>query len=155
MKFTPKTQEQYEQEAQERREDYLWRDGTICDFEILTAVEKSGDYGAYIDANIRVFNNKGKTQDITTFLSDSSDLLLSFCEAVGLKEQFEAGRVDDVDFYGKAGKCRLGIKIGKKKDDGSRWPSRNKIAAFIKPIGGVVAKKQIEAELNDEIPFQP
>lgn len=153
MKFTPKSTAEYEAEAQARREEYLWRDGTICDFEVLVATEKQGDYGPYIDANIKVFRNDGKTQDITTFFSDSNGLLRSFCEATGLEERFEAGQVDDADLYYKTGKCRLGIKTGKKKDDGSRWPPRNRIDAFLKPSGKLATKAVTETELDDEIPF--
>lgn len=90
----------------------------------------------------------------------------NFCYAVGKEDEYNAGHLTpDRSWLGLRGQCKIDIKVGIPKDDGSgeMWPDRNVIADYIrkekaeteirnKPERLILPKEEMP-ELNDDIPF--
>jgi hypothetical protein len=152
MLVQPKTEEQFAAEEAERLEQYKpWPAGTICDYEVLTAVETESKSGKpMIKAEVRLFNSEGKTKDITEYLGSWNEYKLSRIAP----DRYEAGQVDDYDLVGRTGKCKLGIQIGGFKDDGTRYADKNEVREYLKPAQPVQKSiKALDDELNDELSF--
>lgn len=152
MLVTPKTEEQFAAEEQERLEKYKpWPKGTICDYEIIDAKDGISSKGnEMIVAEVRVFNSEGKAKEITDYIGEWNEFKLKRINP----ERYEAGQVDAMDLIGKTGKCKLGIQIGGLKDDGTRYSDKNTIQEFLKADEQLQTSiKASSKELNDEIPF--
>lgn len=154
MKFTPKSDDDFQKEDAERKAKYLWPAKTICDYSIEAAQEKISAKGnEMIQLNVKIFNAEGSEQIIIDYLGEWNLFKLKhICEANGLLEQYQAGNIGSDDLYYKTGKCVLNVQKGAKKDDGSFYPDKNGIQDYLKPIGAV-ASKATEHEIDDSIPF--
>lgn len=152
MKFTPKSDSEIEQAEKERKERWVWPTLNTYDFEISGALEKEGDFGAYLHLEIKVFHPNGEwNQTITDFIGTTSPKLKALCYSVGLGERYEAGQVDDYDFNNKSGKCKLSVK----KDKNGQYPDKNKISDYIRSASVAPEKAVVNEKppFDDEIPF--
>lgn len=139
MKFTPKTDEQI-------NEDGLIPDKTTCDFEVTRAEDKVSKSGNdMIVLTLTVYNDKGIGKTITDYLLESLLYkVLHACSACGLMEKYNSGNLKASDFEGKSGKCVVGIQKGN-----ADYPlDKNNIRDYVKKPEGAKS-----VELNDDIPF--
>lgn len=148
MQFTPKTDAQFVQEEKERKEKYLWPSNSICDYEVNHSLEKIGDYGNYIELGLTIYNDKGEKQTIKDFLGGESKKLKQYCEANSI--DYDAGNIEEHQLDGKSGKCMIGVRKGKKKDDGTFYGDSNNIISYLKPAG---TKAKSDLPFDDDIPF--
>lgn len=157
MKFTPKNDQELADEERLRKEKYVWPAGSICDYEIESAIDKVSSKGnEMIEISVKVFNAEGKTQNIFDYLGEWNLFKLKhICEANNMADKYEAGDISSEDLYYKTGQCRLKIQKGAKKDDGTFYSDKNVIDDFLKSSGTVATKKAkpLDKELDDEIPF--
>lgn len=152
MKFTPKSDEQLNQEQTERLNKFVLPAGTVVDYEIKEAMNKVSKAGNdMIEIHVDVYNDKGDAIGIRDWIGEwNIHKLKRICEANGMLDRYEAGQVDDYDLVGKTGKAKLGIQKGTQKEDGSFYADRNNIQEYMKPVEPVTKG---EPELNDSIPF--
>lgn len=159
MKFTPKSDAEFEKEKEERLAAYQpWTAGIVCDYEINSSVEKLSKTGKdMIEIKGKIYNAKGESKDFTDYLGSWNEYRLKrICEAGGILERYEAGQVDDYDLVGKNGKCKIGIQKGAQKDDGSFYGDKNIIQEYLKPDAAAAKpakQKLVDPELDDTIPF--
>jgi len=160
MQFTPKSDAEFQQEAEERASKYLWPKDSIVDYEIKQAVEKTSKKGkTMIEIDVDVYNDKGDVLSLKDWLGEWNLFKLKhICEANGMEDAYANGLVHDFDLVGKTGKAKLGISKGAQKDDGSFYSDRNSIADFVKPLDAVkkdndARAAKVDPELDDEIPF--
>ena len=164
MKFTPKSEEQLQADAEAAKAKFApWPANSICDYEILhvkdtkkdgsPAIDKNGN--EFLIADVRIFNGAGEQRDLMHMFGAWNEWdLRRVCEANNMLDRYDAGQVDDYDLQGKTGKCVITIEKGTLKDDGTYYPDKNKIKEFLKPVQAL--QKSIKAsspELDDEIPF--
>lgn len=76
-----------------------------------------------------------------------------FFEAVGTIAEYESGNIDDEQaLVGKTGWLELEIQKGKKKDNSDeRWPDRNSVRDYCKPITSAQATTPVDT--SSDIPF--
>jgi hypothetical protein len=164
MKFTPKTDDQFEKEEKERKEKFLWPAGTVVDYQIISAETKvsSGKKTAgeeMLELAIEIYNDKGDKQTIREWIGSWNLFMLkAICESNGMLDAYEAGDVNAFDLYDKTGKVILKIEKGQPNPNGGNYPDKNKIDKFLKEapskaIPTKVTQAQTERELDDEIPF--
>ena len=167
MKFTPKTDSDIEQEAEERKAKYQpWPAGTICDYEIICATdkmtkEKIKDGNTIppremIEIDVEVYNDKGEKKTLMDWLGEWSDQKTkNICEAGGILDVYNKGEIVASDLYHKTGKCRVGIQKGGDNGNGGKYPDKNNITDYLKTVVGSKPKSKVETEndLNDSIPF--
>lgn len=106
MKFTPKTDEQIQQ-------DRLLPDG-VYDFEVMSAEDATSKTGKdMIALTLRVFLPSGSAIQLKDWLLADDTMawkLKKFCETIGMLEQYESGQFYAEDLDGRAGKVRIGSK---------------------------------------------
>lgn len=156
MKTSGKTEEQFAQEEKERREKYLWPAGTICDYEIASALEKVSSKGnEMLELRVKVYNDKGEHQFLDDYLGHWNEWKLRrICEANGLLAEFDRGEIQDHMLYEKTGKCRLKIQKGADKGDGTFYSDKNVIDEYYKSDSASAPNQKPKAvELDDGIPF--
>jgi hypothetical protein len=162
MRFTPKTDQQFEQEDKERKEKFLWPRGTLVDYEIISAVSKKSKKGnEMLELSVQVYSPEGMKQTITDYIGEWNLFKLKhICEANGMTAEYEAGEVDANLLYDKVGKAKLGVQKGGENPNGGNYPDRNTIDDYFKEATGAQPRQPItktraemENELNDQIPF--
>jgi hypothetical protein len=154
MQFTPKSDSEIEAAEKERKERWVWPINQNYDFTILGAVEKTGDYGEYIDLEAKLYHPNGEwNQTLRDFVGSESPRLKTLCYAVGLGERYEAGEINAYDFNNKSGKCKLIVK----RDKSGVYHDKNKISDYVrsneqsaKSSGELLKSKP---PIDDEIPF--
>lgn len=155
MRFEPKTEEQMEKEHAEAASRYLWPAGSIVDYEIKAATEKTSKAGKpMIELDVDVYNGSGDVLSLKDWLPASIPFKLKrICEANNMLDMYNAGHVPDYELVGKIGKAKLKVQKGSPKNDGSgdSYPDRNQIDEYLKPAAPI--GNAADAELNDEIPF--
>lgn len=164
MKFTPKTDEQFQKEEAERKERFLWPAGSIVDYQIVSAETKissgkktSGE--EMFELAIEIYNGAGEKQTIREWIGSWNLFMLkAICESNNMLAAYEAGEVNAHDLYDKTGKAKLKVEKGQPNPNGGNYPDKNKIQEFLKeapskPIAARVTQAQSQDELSDEIPF--
>lgn len=146
MKFTPKTEK-------EVTEDGLLPAG-IYDFECADANDKTSKAGnEMIELKLHVFDANGNPRIIFDYLLES--IAYKFRHAADgcqLIDKYESGELAAIDFVGKTGKLKLGIR--KSKD--AAYPDKNAVQDYIKReqlANAELPPKKVAADLDDEIPF--
>ena len=158
MKFTPKSEDDFQQERDERASKYVWLNGSIVDYEIKSAIEKVSKKGnEMIEADIDVYNHLGEVQTIRVWLGEWNLFLIKhICEGNDLGAEYKAGQIYADDLVGKVGKAKLNIQKGAQKEDGTFYSDRNGIADFLLSDAQEVAKTREKTEAAkhlDDIPF--
>lgn len=147
MRFTPKTEEQLQEEN-------LIPQGTY-DFEVVEAkdrVSKSGN--DMIELKLCVYDQNGSPRTVFDYLLESMSYKLKhFCDAVGLAHKYTDGTLADHDCMGKAGKVMI---IQQPPQNG--YAAKNSVRDYIvmddKNSEKTAAKTSDEkTELNDDLPF--
>jgi hypothetical protein len=151
MKFTPKSDQQIEEENQFK----LLTPG-IYDFEIVEASEQISKNGNdMIKLKLCIYGNDGEANYIFDYLMEKLSYKLKHCsDACGLLDKYESGELTDFDLINKTGKAKVGIQ--KSKDP--QYGDKNVIQDYVKrdavngkqPPAGLIGEGK---PLNDEIPF--
>ena len=157
MRITPRTEAEIQSEN-------LFPPGEF-DFEILEAEETTSKAGnEMIRLKLKVFSESGNFIIISDYLLESVAYKLRHaCEAVGMVERYESGKLDAMDFQGKSGRLKLRI------DKSDNYPDKNGVKDYIArdaatfTPGHVAKSKQLvnagmgtytgRPDLDDEIPF--
>ena len=139
MKFTPKTQQQLDEEL-------LWPAGTYS-YEIINAEDRISKQGnEMIFLKLQIFNDEGSHTFVDDYLLEAmGHKLRNAARACGLFDKYEIGHLEAFDFLNKTGKVI--IKIDKSKDPA--YSDKNKVAKYVEPDAGATA----ELELSDRVPF--
>lgn len=147
MRFTPKSEEQLEEENK-----FKLLEPGIYDFQITEASpEISKKRNDMIKLKLCIYNHDGNTQHIFDYLLESMGYKLRHCaDACGLLAKYELGELVPDDFTDKAGKVK--VVIQKSKDP--QYPDdKNAVADYIKRGNMVDAAPKTAADLDDDIPF--
>jgi hypothetical protein len=141
MKFQPKSEK-------ELAEANLWPVGTYA-FEILESSEESDKNGnPMFKLKVKVFKDTGASQIIFDYVSPAwmEYKLRHLAEACGLLADYEKGVLEDYQFVGKTGKCRVSIS----KDKTGQYPDRNGISDYIVNVAPQIVGGNDD---DDVIPF--
>lgn len=148
MKFQPKSEK-------EIAEAGLFANGEY-DFEVMEATETNSKAGNdMIELVMRVYNSDGgytRVMDWLVSIDSVAYKIRHFAATIGMIAEYEKGELKADKLVGKVGRCKLVIK----KDKTGEYPDKNGIADYIKPAEGaapVQARKPVEEELDDQIPF--
>jgi hypothetical protein len=152
MKFQPKTEKEIAEEG-------LIPAGTICDFEVLEAEEKTSRAGnAMIALQLKVWRPNGQTTLVRDWLLlDQMWKLHAFCAAVDKLAEYEAGEIDPFELKGVTGRAKIGVKPAS-----GDYPAGNSVQGYIKAEGAAspakaapakAAPARIPHKVDDEIPF--
>lgn len=155
MKFTPKSETEIQEAADERLASYLWEKGDY-DFEVLDCSDEVSKKGnEMIKLMLKVYNNDGKTQNVFDYLLESMEHKLRHAAyAVGLGERYEAGDLEAADFEGKSGKLTLDIQPAK-DGYGAKNVAKDYVVSDEAQAKRSAAKtsRVVHEDLDDEIPF--
>ncbi len=150
MKFTPKTEKEIAEEG-------LIPAGTICDFEVLEAEEKTSKAGnPMVALQLKVWRPNGQTTLVRDWLLlDQMWKLHAFCASVGKLADYEAGEIDAFELKGCTGRAKIGIKPAT-----DQYAAGNSIAGYIKAETAAAPPPKAAARVTgkadaDEIPFAP
>lgn len=166
MEFKPKSREEIEKDADERKREMnrksLLKPG-IYDFEVMRTEETTSKAGnAMIKLKIRVFHDGGEAHLYDYLVSTQEEKLAFFCDAIGKSAEYDAGDINSDDLEGCSGRAKIGIEDEKPKDDGEgNWPAKNKIKDYLpkseKDGGRKVEKPEPTAEEKEaekeDLPF--
>ena len=142
MEFKPKSREEIEKDADERKREMnrksLLKPG-IYDGEVMWAEETiskkkpDGSGGnKMFKLNVRIFHDGGEAHLYDYIVSTKLEKLCAFCDAVGLSEQYDAGDVNGDDMEGRPFRAKIGIENEKPKDNNEgKWPAKNKIKYYL------------------------
>ncbi len=115
--------------ADEIARDGLWPKGEY-EFEIVKSedtVSKSSGAGM-IKLELLCYNDLGHTRRIVDYLVAALPAKLRhFCDAVGLLNQYQSGRLCAADCEGRTGRCKVVIQ----EDKAGKYPPKNSIADYI------------------------
>lgn len=139
-------------------------DFSVHDFQMSTS--KAGNPMIQLSIRILQGNVTYTVYDYLVNSPASQFKVKNFCYAVGKEDEYNAGYLNpDRSWLGMRGQCKIDVKAGNPKLDGSgeNWPDKNVVADYIrrenaqiltekKPEGLTIAKKGA-VEFNDEIPF--
>lgn len=142
MNFTPKTEEQINEEG-------LLPKGTY-DFEVLEAKDTTSKNGnEMIWLKLGVFDANGNSRHVYDYLLEALAYKLRHAAVTcGLEEQYNEGSLNAGHFLNRSGRCKIDI------EKGGEYPSKNVVRDYDtegKVQNGAVAPQ--EPALNDEIPF--
>lgn len=164
MRFEPQTDEQI---AANTPAFAVWPAGEY-DFEVKDAgEERSGAGNDMIKLTVNIFNARGERSLVFDYLVHTVKAAYKvkhFAEATGMGDKYANGEMEANDCVFKTGRCKVIIKKGEKKNDGTddSYPDRNAIADYIKAEGARSAAAPASrarqpapagADLDDEIPF--
>jgi hypothetical protein len=157
MQFQPKSEEQLAKEKAEQDEKRLMKYGTVCDCEVVNAEDKTSNAGnPMIKLGLRVWNPDGEEKFYDDYiLAEFEFKLRHAADTFGLIEKYNTGNLSAVDFQGRTGKCKMGIK----RDKTGQYPDKNVIADYVKRDASATvevsapAKTVSAQQLDDEIPF--
>lgn len=146
MKVAPKTDK-------EISEANLKKPG-VYDFEIRQAEErmsKAGNEMIVLDLTVHdhELGNSIFIQDYLLDIPSMAYKLKHASEACNLLDDYLSGALDAMNFVGKSGQLELGIQSDKE----GKYPDRNSVKDYLRPINQPSSKEQVEAELDDSIPF--
>lgn len=157
MQFEPKTREQAEKDSQFP----VWEEG-IYGFEVAKAEAATSKKGnEMIKLTLNVQNDEGHSQIIFDYITSIMALkLLDACEAMGLLDNYESGKLEPWQFEGKIGELRLIIRPETRdKEAGKVYSPKNEVKTYI-PNSGRKNNPPVQArdkdfvpDLRDEIPF--
>lgn len=139
MKFQPKSEK-------ELAEANLWPVGDYS-YEILEAEETTDkNDNPMFKLKVKVFKENGASQNIFDYVSPTwmEFKLRHLAEASGLLVAYDNGEIEDYQFVGKTGRCKVNIS----KDKTGQYPDRNGIGDYI-----ATANTSTEEVLDDSIPF--
>lgn len=137
----------------------------IYDFEVYHAEDQTSKAGnSMIKLSIKVFGNDGMYRFVNDYLVHSEKMEYKFryaADACGVLPKYDSGKIVAADFTDRTGKAKVGVEVGKPKDDGSgeNYPDKNIIKEYIKRQSdltkGLVkqAAPASNVELDDDIPF--
>lgn len=132
----------------------------IYNFQVFEATEKVSKSGnEMIELKLRIWDNNGRERIVFDYLLTAfAHKLRTFCEAVGLLEQYEADNLNANDCLSKSGKVDLGIQAEKKKDDGSSWPAKNTVLEYVVSDAKTAAQPAVSEPkttdfIDDDLPF--
>jgi len=134
MRFQP-------MDEKEISEANLWPVGEY-DFQIFDAsdeVSKAGN--EMIKLTVDLFNDQGERRRVFDYLIASNNgmfKVLSFADAVGLREEYDRGDLQTVDIHQRTGRCKVGVQ----KDKTGQYPDKNGIMNYIKADAGVTRANQ-------------
>lgn len=148
MKFQPKTEKEIAEEG-------LIPAGTICDFEVIEAEEKTSKAGnPMIALQLKVWRPNGSTSLIRDWLLlDQMWKLHAFCGSVGKLAEYDAGEIDPFELKGCTGRAKIGIKPATEQ-----YPAGNSVQGYIKGETAAAPAKaaptqRMTQKVDDEIPF--
>lgn len=155
MRFTPKSDEQLDQESSARGP---FKPGEY-DFEVKTAVDDTSKAGnEMISLEIKVYNDLGEVRTVKDWLVSSPGMMYKikhFTDSVGLHNEYEAGTFDAYDCLNRTGKVKLKVEKGV-----GTYPDKNTVADYMPATDGkpktkqsAPAKQMAVMDLDDEIPF--
>lgn len=152
MQITPKTDK-------ELAEFGLWEKGQY-DFECYEASDEvSKSSGAeMIKLKLKVYNAEGQMALLDDYLMDAMPHKLKHaCQAMGIEDEYNKGKLVPYLFEGKKGKLELVVQKGKLKNkdepNGDSWPDRNSVKDYV--VGATAAIPSAEgADFDgDEVGF--
>lgn len=131
MRFTPKTEEEVQQES-------LLPDG-VYDFEVAQATDKLSQKGAdMIEIKLRVFYEDSH-RVITDYLLEAMLWKLKhFCEATGLSGEYASGALSSQMCVHRAGRVKLRIE----KDKTGKYKDKNSVVDYIAEPSDEISKPQ-------------
>lgn len=144
MQVTPKTRDAIETEKVEAAKKFLWEPGDYS-FEIESAEDgfSKSSGNEMMTLKVRVFKTDGSTQLITDYLLDKmAEKLMNACEACGVLDKYQGGKLEAHDFVGKTGYCTLKIDPAK-----GEYKAKNAIFDY------VVSRKAPKPVEEDKLPF--
>lgn len=143
MKFQPKSEK-------ELAEANLWPNGNYA-FEILESEEATDkNKNPMFKLKVKVFKDTGASQHIFDFVSPTwmEFKLRHLAEATGLLIDYENGELEDYQFVGKTGMCKVGVS----KDKTGQYPDKNGVMDYV--VGVQAATGSIDDTLDgDKLPF--
>jgi hypothetical protein len=115
-------------------------------FEVLTAEDKRSAKGNdMIALKLIVYMSDGSQRHVYDWILEAFAFKLRhFCEATGLIDHYNAGRLCAADCVGRSGKVKLGINEDKSGD----YPPNNKVIDY------VVAKGNAQTAAQAAVPKQ-
>lgn len=155
MQFQPKDEATLEKEKAEIAAKRLMKFGTICDCEVMQAEDQVSQKGnEMIYLLTRVYTPDGEEKIFDDYIVSSMEFKLRHAaDTYGLLDKYESGSLLAEDFFGRSGKCKMGIQRDKEK----QYPDKNVIADYVRrsPETTVSIKETVKTGtiLNDEIPF--
>lgn len=158
MQFQPKDEATLEKEKAELAAKRIMKYGTVCDCEVLNSedeiskVKPDGTGGnEMIHLTLKVFTPDGEEKTFDDYIIASMEFKLRHAaDTFGILHKYESGSLVATDFYGKSGKCKMGIQ----RDKGGQYPDKNVITDYIKrEKQPVIESVATGALIDDEIPF--
>lgn len=147
--FNPKTDEQIAAEN-----NYALLQSGIYPFIVKEVTAKTSKTGnPMLELKLGILTPQGAEVFVKDFLlADSMAFKLKhFCEAIGMVNEYEQGKLDPRALVGKAGKVNLTIQKGKEKPDGSGfYNDKNAVKDYMKPT---MPGQASDPAFNDKIPF--
>ena len=156
MKFTPKSEREIAEEG-------LIPGGTICDFEVIEAVDTVSKAGnEMIALKLKVWRPNGGTTILRAWLvSTLQRKVYDFAKATGQVEAYEAGTMDAAALVGACGKVKVKVE-----PENNGYPAQNGVAFYVageaqpqrrEPSTSAPVSKPAPrgggAALDDDIPF--
>lgn len=147
MKFQAKTEDQL-------NEENLIPEKSICDFEVLEAVDTQSKKGNdMIALKLKVYHGEGFKLMNDFLMEAMPHKLLHFCETADLMTAYTNGTLRAADCVGRAGKLEVRV------DPAGEYPAKNSVKDYIgtKRAEKLKGKKESPAdkqpEEDSEIPF--
>ena len=154
MQFEVLTDEQIEAKQNEIFKNL--KEG-VASFVVMSAKEDRSKAGNdMLTLDLECIDADGTKGNVRTWLL-LPHIIKHFCESVGSPEQYFTGKLSASFCQGKTGLCKLKMgkeRKGKDKEGNDKiWPARIELDDFVKPEDGKYDGKDVEFDLNDDIPF--
>lgn len=123
-----------EEEVQKERQFALLEPGTY-DFTVTKATfSKSQKGNPMIELQLLTWDNEGKERVVFDYLVSTAGMnwkIRHFCEAVGLKAEYEARKFSEDLCPNARGRAIISIQKGKQKPDGSYYKDKNVVDDYV------------------------
>ncbi len=150
MRFTPKTEQQVQEEG-------LFTAG-VYDFEIISAEDTHSSKGNEMTVvKLGIIDGDGQERKVTDYLLEAMAYKLRhFAYAIGLGQHYENGVMAAEDMEGRTGKCKIIIQPAK-----GEFRAKNAVADYIVANGSASDfhapltgdPRPVPPDLDDSIPF--
>lgn len=161
MRFTPSTDAEI---AANSSSFAVWPAGEY-DFEVKDAAEKESKNGnEMIELQVTIFDTEGNRSMVFDYLVHTPKAAYKvkhFADATGMEDRYARGEMQAHDCVFKKGRCKVIVKKGERKDDGSFYPDRNSISDYVATATAATAPVTRQrapvgaggGDFDDEIPF--
>lgn len=165
--YEPMTEEQAEKERQ-----FPMLDPGIYDFEVINSEFKMSNTGPYHDPSkpsnpmislqLMIWDNNGKEFIIFDNLMGTAKMAwktIHFCDSVGLKKEYDSGKLHENMCLGKRGKAIVTIQSNQKKKGGGYFKDKNSIEDYVMTDKGALKtdlsgkSPEPKDDFSDDIPF--